>query len=76
MFSELKTSIRSLETKFDEIKFDSMSKTMAEQQIQIDELTAQLADYTVKLNNREQHSRSFSVCIFNLKLNKDIALIR
>ena len=30
MFSELKTSIRSLETKFDEIKFDSMSKTMAE----------------------------------------------
>ena len=71
MFSELKNSIRNLDTKFDEInsKFDSMSKTMAEQQIQIDELTAQLADYTVKLNDREQHSRSFSVRIFNLKLD-------
>lgn len=75
MFSELKNSIRNLDTKFDEInsKFDSMSKTMAEQQMQIDELTAQLADYTVKLNDREQHSRSFSVRIFNLKLDKDIA---
>ncbi len=75
MFSELKNSIRNLDTKFDEInsKFVSMSKTMAEQQMQIDELSAQLADYTVKLNDREQHSRSFSVRIFNLKLDKDIA---
>ena len=71
MFSELKNSIRNLDTTFDESnsKFDSISKTMAEQQIQIDELTAQLADYTVKLNDREQHSRSFSVSIFNLKLD-------